>query len=201
MGTDIHAFIEIDYSKEGKSFETEGQVYAFNCGELNIPRDYDLFNALSDGRNYHFEEEEIEQHCLYPSRGLPKYYSGAVESRYFHLVDDRESEFDKPLELYPSLSIITTKKADQWLQEGCSFLGDSQETSRDGKQAFLQRVSHPNWHSCSWLTLEEIYKSLKHYELDIPELHFEFRLVLNIMKEIEQEYGDGHTRLVFWFDN
>lgn len=42
MGTDIHAFIEIDYSEDGKPFEIEGQVYSFNCGELNLSRDYDI---------------------------------------------------------------------------------------------------------------------------------------------------------------
>ena len=197
MGTDIHAFIEIDYSEEGKAFEDSEKISAFNLGELLISRDYELFDALGDGRS----SDEITEPSLYGSRGLPKNISFAVENRYFHIVDNRESEFDKLLELHPSLSKITTKKADKWLSEGCSFLGEEEKVWRNNKWENLQRVSHPGWHSCSWLTLKEIYESLAHYDLPVGELFIDFRILLSTMEQFEQELGVGHTRLVFWFDN
>lgn len=88
MGTDIHAFIELDYSNKEPAFTDKEQIYAFNFGELLISRDYDLFNALADGRNCHLDEENIVKHCLYAPRGIPKHYSVAVSNRYFHFVDD-----------------------------------------------------------------------------------------------------------------
>jgi len=50
MGTDIHAFIEMGWSKKKEAFAEKESIYAFNFGELLISRDYDLFNALADGR-------------------------------------------------------------------------------------------------------------------------------------------------------
>lgn len=189
MGTDIHAFVEIDYSRDSEPFGENAAIRPFNGGEFFLWRNYDLFNALGDGRNYRFSEDEIEKHSRYPPRGLPSQCSYAVYNRYFHLVDD--GSYDSRLE--PSLPRISKEKADEWLRDGLSTLGPP--------NAKLQRVSNPDWHSPSWLTLDEIYRSLAHFGLNINDVKPDFRIVVQTMKLFEEELGPGRTRLVFWFDN
>lgn len=201
MGTDIHAFIEMDWSEEEKTFEQKDQIHAFNFGELLISRDYELFNALADGRSCYCTREEIERHCLYSPRGIPKYYNEATNNRYFHLVDDRDRADEIYLELAPKLSTINNEQADRYLQDGSSFLGEAEEIWHEGASHQARRISHPHWHSCSWLTLKEIYESLEHFDLEIGELDFTFRVVLKTMINLEQELGMGRTRLLFWFDS
>ncbi|MEL6929281.1 MAG: hypothetical protein AAFO95_11675 [Cyanobacteria bacterium J06600_6] len=200
MGTDIHVFVEMDWSEEKEAFVDREKIYAFNSGELSISRDYDLFNALADGRSCHSNEEDIDRHCLYSRRGIPKHHSVAVGNRYFHLVDDYKYTNIMP-ELYPKLSNIGNEQANKYLKNGLSFLGEESEIWHEGICQKTRQISHPHWHSCSWLTLIEIYRSLEHYDLDISELDFSFRIVLNIMTDLEKELGSGRTRLVFWFDN
>ena len=88
MGTDIHAFIELSYNL-AVPFSAEATVVSFTAGEIHISRDDDLFNALADRRNIHFDAQDIEKHALYPPRGLPPYTSEAVKARYYHIIDDQ----------------------------------------------------------------------------------------------------------------
>ncbi len=50
-------------------------------------------------------------------------------------------------------------------------------------------------------SIKEIYESLAHYDLPVEELFIDFRILLSIMEQFEQELRVGHTRLLFWFDN
>jgi hypothetical protein len=94
MGTSIHAFIECDHTPDNDSpFRPAGdgmlQVYAFTTGELLIPRDYDLFDALALGRSAGIAGgREDKRLPLFPARGLPASLSYAVKQRYYHRVAD-----------------------------------------------------------------------------------------------------------------
>jgi len=58
---------------------------------------------------------------------------------------------------------------------------------------------HHDWHTPSWLYLKEIEEVLKaNPSTWVPP---EFLAILASMKTLEDEYGLGATRLVFWFDN
>lgn len=210
MGTDIHAFIEIDYFEEAEPFSNEDSIRPFNEGELFWWRSYDLYNALGDGRNYHFDESRIEKHCLIPPRGLPAQMGSAVINRFFHVVDDHGYFQD----LHPDLRTVSSKCADEWLAAGLSFPGPPLKIERlkRGPEE-LRRVSHPDWHSPSWLTLPEIYDSLRHFGFDpasssrrswegsAESLSIEVVVSLQAMQSLEDCLGEGRTRLVFWFDN
>ena len=97
MGTDLHAFIELDCSQKESAFTDKEQIYAFNFGELPISRNYDLFNALADGRNCHLDRADIIEHCLYDPRGIPKYHSVAVSNRYFCIVLSTMTDWEHEL--------------------------------------------------------------------------------------------------------
>ncbi len=55
--------------------------------------------------------------------------------------------------------------------------------------------------AASWLTCREIVAALDHRGCERSELSVEFRIVLTAMGLLDQEYGTGQSRLVFWFDN
>lgn len=158
----------------------------------------ELFNALGDGRNYHFEESAIEKHSLYPPRGLPPRFGFAVMNRFFHIVDDHADQRD----LRPDLRTISQKEADEWLMSGKSIIGPPFVTfSSNHGERELRRVSSPDWHSASWLMLEEVHESLAHFNSPIEKATPEVQATLQVMEAFETHYGKGHSRLVFWFDN
>ena len=99
------------------------------------------------------------------------------------------------------MATITNEAADQLLRDGLSVLGPPFEIWRGKGREELRRVSHPDWHSTSWLTLSEVYASLEHFALPVDKLNADFRIILSTMKQFEEELGPGRTRLVFWFDS
>ena len=46
MGTDIHAFVEVDYASDGEPFGELAEVRSFNFGEFFVWQNYDLFDPL-----------------------------------------------------------------------------------------------------------------------------------------------------------
>ncbi len=192
MGTDIHPFVEVDHGTSRVPFSDPNRIFPFNTGEFIWNRDYRLFNALGDGRNFHFSEAEIDRHSLYPPRGLPAHLGFAVENRYFHLVDDYFNH------TYPRLPPLADSQADDLIASGKSILGRPFE-NKDG--AVKRRVSYPSWHSASWLLLSEINGSLKHFDYSLEDASGEAQTTFALMKLLENQYGVGRARLVFWFDN
>ena len=64
------------------------------------------------------------------------------------------------------------------------------------------RVTHPDWHSHSWLNIKEYEESLLYVlKLLEKEEHWlvEYFAILASMKELENR--ECETRVVFWFDN
>lgn len=192
MGTDIHAFVEHCHAQGGEPFSDPDRIYSFNAGEFRISQDYDLFNALGDGRNYSLDEAARDQPALFSPRGLPQHISEEVANRYYHFVDNRGFT----ITTWPALPTVTRQEAEQWVAENRAQYGKSLRSTRE-----IRRVSHPYWHSASWLTLQEIYQSLDSYNIQFDQLPLEFQIVVDIMKQFEQELGQGKTRLVFWFDS
>lgn len=64
-----------------------------------------------------------------------------------------------------------------------------------------EAITDPDYHSLSWLNRSELLASLEHAELDPTKLGVEFRIVLDALRALDDEYGVGHSRIVFGFDN
>ncbi len=208
MGTDIHAFIEYDTTPDNDPpFRptTKGllDVRAFTTGELCIPRDYELFDALAFGRSAQISEGRHDgKRPLFRARGLPANLSDAVAQRYYHVVTDpdyTEKRFDPTDEFLGSLPDVSLEQARQWVEEGLAQWGPNEGDWQDGMSR--DRVSNPDWHTTGWLSLKEIYRSLEHFDLDVRITSPEFQIALECMAGLERFFGPGHTRMVFWFDN
>ena len=65
MGTEIHAFVEVDHATVGEPFFGElATIRAFNRGEFFIRNVDDLLDALGNGRSRHFPPEAVKRWAL-----------------------------------------------------------------------------------------------------------------------------------------
>jgi hypothetical protein len=190
MGTDIHAFVEVDYGS-GEPFGAAADIFCFNRGEFFIPNDYDLLNALGDGRNRNFPPAEVRRWALIPPRGLPANATQTVLDLYYHPVLRSGAQPGRTLSWWHELPPVTREDADRWVRDGLSHFAPAPP----------DRVSNPDWHTPSWLRLAEVYPALAHFDITVESLSPEFRVVLRVMEEFEALVGLGRSRLVFWYDN
>lgn len=203
MGRDIHLFVEYD-DRNNVPFSTSG-VRAFADGQFCISRDYRLFQCLAGaggadflravaelkGNNVRVQAAEARQilaemreHVpLIAPRGLPTHYSEAVDAALFMPVRD-DGQNEPWMHDWP-----TRAEADEWVAKGDSVY------SKESNGC----VSIPGYHTVSYLSLKEIYQSLRHYGIDINTTPLEFRAVVAAMEQLDSTLE--RTRIVFWFDN
>lgn len=173
MGCDIHMYVEY-------RSPTMREDYWSSFGErINPGRNYTLFGYLAGVR-----DTEVKQ--IVPSRGLPENlgWSAGYDSsiRINDEVSDNEEGF------------CTLKQAQEWVKYGCKI------EERDGKP---YRVSHPDWHSHSWMSVNEFGKVLKSAtsgdKQDGNNPGDEYFALLAATKELKKRGNE--VRIVFWFDN
>lgn len=138
---------------------------------MNPGRDYHLFGLLAGVRG---------GTAIIEPRGLPSdlgYYSES--DNYLYISDDIDG-------------CATLEKAKLWNKNfGCKIIDDAQ-----GKPF---KVEHPDWHSHSWLTLEEFENVLSMAEKnDEYGVNIQYWALLDAMKRLATV---GDVRVVFWFDN
>lgn len=181
MGADIHAYVEyvafVDH--EGNDYWAS---FTQNIGDRN----YLLFGLLAEVRG--------PGPMLFPLRGVPEgHVSYRTEDDYWLRVTDNAQVAEY------SQGWTTEEHAIRWVEQGCS-----KPEERDGK---LLRVTHPDWHSASWLTADELSQVLdayakevpKHWPEENPAAPFEWQAVLAAMCSFEA--NGRKTRVIFWFDN
>jgi hypothetical protein len=139
-------------------------------GEINPGRDYEIFARLAGVRNR--LEEEITP--VAPNRGLPEGTSYIIKDENTLWIDDDTPEYE---------GHCSSCKALSWIEQGISKM--------DGEH----RITHPDWHSHSWCTTDELQKVL----MDCEYVDSEWKVVLKASMYFE-ELGE-EVRLVFWFDN
>lgn len=84
---------------------------------------------------------------------------------------------------------------------------DAAYASRNDNQLYISEteggkptwVTHPDWHSHSWLTTQEFEKAMEFYREKGNWTEPEYEALLASMKRFE-ELG-FESRVVFWFDN
>lgn len=201
MGTDIHAFVEVDYASEGDPFGETAEVRCFNRGEFFLWHDYDLFDALGNGRSRHFPPESVDRWALFPPRGLPPNASHGVVVRYSYPIAANPADGGRHRESHgmPGLPPVSAEEAARWVAEGWSDYYTPPAPRFSPPEPL--RVSHPDWRHPSWLSLAELHQALAHFGIAVKRLSAEVDAILGVMAAFEQRLGVGRSRLVFWFDN
>jgi hypothetical protein len=200
MGTDIHAFVEYADESSRRSFSGMPEDPAWLFARCSLTRDYDLFDALGDGRNSQMAPEDVGERALFPPRGVPADLSLESSWEYYDLIVESQHPDSR---FWPKHGVVTGTEAAERVQRGTSHLGTVVQSIHYGRTAprGWQVVSKEYWHTPSWLLLREIQQSLEHHRLSLAQLRWDFRAVLRCMSEIEAQIGRGQVRLVFWFDN
>jgi hypothetical protein len=137
-------------------------------GEINPGRHYGIFAKLCGVRGY----GEIKP--ITPPRGLPEGINYKVNNANTLFIDDDSPDGE---------GCCSSEMAERWIKEGIS------------KRVSDHRITHPDWHSHSWVTTEELQKVL----MELENVDTEWKAVLKVAMYFE-ELGE-ETRIVFWFDN
>ena len=130
MGCDVHAFIDYD------DFKTrEGDWYVSNfASHVDIGRNYTLF-ALMAGVRYD-ENRMGGKLPMFEPRGIPNKVSWSVKDEYtLWVIDDDEEDSERSAKRSQAL---------KWIAQGISEMFDE------------HYITHPDWHSASWLTADEL---------------------------------------------
>lgn len=145
-------------------------------GQINPGRNYSIFALMAGVRNY-------DNFDLFSPKGLPDKIGYKAKSANELYVSDDEN--------YESEDSTTRSSADRWVESGSSKYTNE-------KKNF---VTHPDWHSHSWLTPEEYNKVLEVYEGKFKDykVPVEYKAVQKILETFISE--GYNARLVFWFDN
>ena len=138
-------------------------------GRINPGRDYDKFARLAGVRG---------NGALVKPRGMPAdaAHEAVSDSRLY--VVDRETD---------SEGEVSRTRAAQWVASG-----SSKYTGHDNKF-----VSHPDWHSHTYLTLAEWREAIAADPKDTYDVKY-----IALTAAMEAMAGIGcEPRIVFWFDN
>jgi hypothetical protein len=143
-------------------------------GNISPGRDYDMFELLAGVRG------GIPK---YEPRGLPDDINWMTREEFSLYVDDEATEDTE--------DGVTRARADSWVEQGYSRYMDDRRV----------HVTNPDWHTPSWLTLDELHEVLvcrKHLAADW-EPGVAYGMCLAAMRYLQD--NDHDSRLVFWFDN
>jgi hypothetical protein len=180
MGCDIHMYVEYRPKKADYNF------WNSYGGRINPGRDYVMFGLLCKGVRTSFDQSHL------PKGKLKKGEMGWQCEEDLHLLitkdGDREGE-------------TTILKALRWSK---TYGLEIHRSDLNNEPIY---IDHPDWHSHSWLTIEEFEKSLKDYEQIAEELGYvlkepdvKYSAILSSMKTLENN-GQNDVRVVFWFDS
>lgn len=135
-------------------------------GRINPGRNYLLFAKIAGVREY---DKTISST---PLRGHPEDAGWEAMTDNRLLVSTIEGDGN-----------CTPAQAKSWVSCGGSSYTDSTKTY----------VTHPDWHTHSWLTPDEFAKAIRGTDA------LEYRAILAAMRSFER--NGCKARLVFWFDN
>jgi hypothetical protein len=180
MGCDIHTYVELADGTKDKPY---WRNFTRNGGE----RDYLMFGILAGVR--------VEDEQLFEPKGLPEGELGywTEDDYWLHVAPEKNPEWAD------TENWISREKAEKYIGYG---------SKADMKDGVLKRVSHPDYHSHSWLTADEFEQAIKRYSEVVgkyypvgqrSEAPLEWRAMLAAMRCAEA--GGDLARLVFWFDN
>lgn len=126
MGCDIHLYLE--------NVETiyNGNLQSRSIGQFHSGRNYTMFSLMANVRNY-------DGNTLFSPKGLPTPLG--YEAKY-----DNELYVIKDEDYHDQERYVSRTVAEGWVGKGISLWTDPS----------MKWVTHPDWHSHSWLTFEEL---------------------------------------------
>jgi len=186
MGADIHMYVEYRNRKRAQEEQKTGRPsnwFSYG-GQTNPGRNYTLFGILAEVRGH------------YPDSFEPKGKLDPDEMSWSARSDARLWITDQPYEE----GCCTLEQAQRWAERGLRIWHDEH-----GKPTW---VEHPDWHSHSWMTIEELEEAFSRYQVHatqewgepITGAPLEYRALLAAMRELE-DGGENEVRVIFWFDN
>lgn len=128
-----------------------------SLGRVRLGRNYSMFALMADVRNY-------DRMPFIKPKGIPDTLGFEAEYDYrLFVVEDEKYNDDE--------HCCSRSNAEKWVASGSSVWTDESK----------KWISHPDWHSYSWLTVEEMewvrteYEKLKFpqegwYQMDVPTL-------------------------------
>lgn len=186
MGCDIHPFVEY-VAFIGNDGEPFWSCIMSGFGHRN----YEWFSVLAEcGRNE-------GQAPLFPNRGLPPGKLSYVVEREMWL-----TVTDDP-KLAEEAGFCTPAQAESWKNyHGLdSYRETVLGTNEDGSQRILKQVMHPDLHSHTWLTGDEVGQVIAHWMTTPRDYPYpvEWDACYAAMRALEER---GHkTRVIIAFDN
>jgi hypothetical protein len=167
MGCDIHCYVEF---KEKDSTHW----HAFG-GRINPGRYYGIFTLMAGVRGN-------ESEAMFQPRGLPS-----------DVASEARGDNQLFISVVKETNYVTPEQAEKWVESGSSKYVYA-NLSDDNKPAW---VTHPNWHSHSWLTADEFSKVIEKAQKNCACVRY--AAILAAMRTFEK--AGYESRLVFWFDN
>lgn len=190
MGADIHMFVEYRNKKRAQEMKAEGRTscwYGYG-GRINPGRNYTLFGVLAGVRGQYRDS-------FMPKGKLDREEMGwsSRDANWLYIAEnEKETDWEN--------GVTTLETARKWEGYGCKI-----ENDQNGRPAW---VEHPDWHSHSWMSIEELEEAFNRYKVhatsewgeDVTDVPIEYRALLASMKALE-DGGENEVRVVFWFDN
>lgn len=181
MGADIHMYIE---------HREPGRDHWFSFGErINPGRDYGLFGYIAGVRH------EVEP--VVPLRGYPADAGYSAQHDNHLLIND---EYGKDGDGW-----CTEEQARNWVKSGCSKRIPAKRDEKNQPMG-ADKVTHPDWHSHTWLTADELERAINAIESDAQRMKWpnskvdvEYHGVIGAMRAMEAKGRE--VRAVIWFDN
>lgn len=183
MGADIHGYLEYR-QKDDKN--KDDPFWRSFCTKLILNRNYGMFGYLTNGK-VRYDDALID---LFDPKGLPQNVGWLTSTDVRVWVTDDGKEENS----------CTVESALKWNKNyGCKL-----EYAHDDPTQVVA-VDNPDWHTYSWLTLDEyklviktIQKHAKKKDTDLW-IGVDYIALLDTMKSLEK--NGMVTRFVFWFDN
>jgi len=171
MGCDIHMYVE--YKRRAQRHVDVEECWDSHGGRINPGRHYPLFAELAGVRMG-------ERDTGATPRGLPDdlgFYSRG-DSKLF-IVGDSDGD--------PVEGAVFKSTAARWVAEGSSEYIDEGSS-----------VTHPDWHSHSWCTAQELEDAIKRADGEWG-VDPGYTALADTLRSFERQGYDA--RVVFWFDN
>lgn len=147
MGCDIHAYIDYD------DFETSDGDKRISCfaSDVEIGRNYTLFTLMAGVR--YDPRTEKDYGPMFEPRGIPDDISWRVRSAYhLHVTEYKEWQDDE--------GYCSPERAHQWVSQNISEWSNDEHTL----------ITHPDWHSASYLYVDELEQiKVKYESIKFPE--------------------------------
>lgn len=150
--------------------DTENNEWSGFGGRINPGRNYLMFSIMAGVRG---------KTVLFSPRGLPEDIGWEAENDNYVYISDSKNE-----------NFVDAKKAAEWVKYGSHY-----KNGYEGKPTW---VSHPDWHSHSWLTCSEFKQVLdKYFELEQKEWEELNKERCELIKKYKKELNlDKDTFLV-----